>query len=127
MKTFIYICLAIDALLIWICPDENKGMLYPYYFGVGGVLILILIVMAVYKHNVTEKCPKCKKAGALELYKQDIINERQIERLEDHDRRGNPCTPYYIHGTEYTYKNYYRCKYCGYKTTDTSYGEEWNY
>ena len=126
MKNYIYVFIVIDILAIFFAADEDNGVWNPWLFGILGVLILILILMAVYKHNVTEKCPKCKKVGALKLYKQDVIDERQIEKLRDRDSQGNPCTPYYIHGTEYTLKNYYRCKYCGYKTTDTSYGKEWN-
>ena len=92
-------------------------------FAIIGFIAIIILSVTMWK-RIKERCPACKKLGAMEYFKQELIGEKDINvpmTLSRKNRRGEVIDTYqqYVSGSRKTYRNTYKCKYCGHIETHT--------
>ena len=99
------------AYLIF-CYDLEPLILF--FLAFFGPLVAEWIFIKLEEKAENTRCPQCNLIGGLKRYRSDIIGE---EALYDGDNTG----------TRTYYRNYYRCRSCGYEETRNTYGDYWDY
>ncbi len=121
-------------ILVWLEPDSGLDFIYfcKIVLFIGAILLCIyvvvpgLIIYGIYrffkwlipvikkrkqkrKIGVALQCPHCHKKHALQMFKEELVAQTPIV----HDiisRDGKKST---LKVTQYTYRQYEKCQYCG--------------
>lgn len=126
LSEVVFIIGYLGIIALWIYKD--LFLLIPLF---GFPLIALLSSWINRMQNDKEtKCNGCGEKGAMEVYNTKRTGSEQIsitkyEEITDvygekHQNR------YYVPGTRYYYRDYRRCKYCGYEDYVNGYWEEEN-
>ncbi|MDD4564402.1 MAG: hypothetical protein PHE79_02865 [Eubacteriales bacterium] len=96
-------------------PSNVTGLLLPLMF-IGWIALIILSIKT--RKQWAIRCHACKKIGALELVKTEVIGKKEISvpvevAHRNLKREVTGTHEQYVPGKRITYQDTYKCKFCG--------------